>query len=126
MFFANPRYRTLARPKICFITKNKVNFRQDFRLGPIAGPLGLTQGPMAMSFRLHETLGSGDMALNEVTLPRDVGKHSAMWRYWALVISMHAASHVLTGLSWIITSVSADPVTYAIALHTFAESIQIH
>jgi hypothetical protein len=31
--------------------------------------------------------------LSSVTLPRGVGKHGAMWRYWASVISMYAVSH---------------------------------
>jgi hypothetical protein len=26
-------------------------------------------------------------------LPRGVGKHGSMWRYWASVISMYAVSH---------------------------------
>jgi len=31
--------------------------------------------------------------LSSVTLPRGVGKHGAMWRYWASVISMCAVWH---------------------------------
>lgn len=44
------------------------NFRPDFRLGPITGPPGFTQGPMARGFPLHKTLGSGPMVSKDLAL----------------------------------------------------------
>lgn len=45
------------------------DLRPDFRLGAVASPLRLTQRPMAMRFRLDETLGLGGVLPDHVTLP---------------------------------------------------------
>ena len=60
VFFANPRYRTLAHPKIRLITRKACStFARTFDFVRVAGPLGLTQWPMASSFGLDEALGPG-------------------------------------------------------------------
>src|SRR5574340_457893 len=49
--------------------EHMLDFGTNLRLRPIAGPLRLAQGPMAMGFRLDEALGMGSMVLNHVALP---------------------------------------------------------